>query len=93
MALAAAELAEVAAEDAEVAADAADVAALLAEVDADAALVAAADDERDALVALDAAALADALTFVSSEDKEIQVPVEVSAVVISPMSRTRPDAT
>lgn len=93
MALAAAELAEVAAEDADVAAEAADVAALLAEVDADAALVAAADDERDALVALVAAALADAFTFVSKEDKETHVPVLVSVSTIAPISLTRPDAT
>ena len=44
----------------------------------------------DALVA---AAVAEACVLVSSEDKEIHVPVELSADVISPMSLTRPDAT
>lgn len=79
---------------------AADVTAVAADVVAVAAEAEAIDADDPAEVAdvnaLDAdvdALAADAFTFVSRDDNEIHVPVEVSGDVISPMSLTRPEAT
>jgi hypothetical protein len=71
----------------------ADDEALDADVEAALACDVAVEALEEAALAEEAAADADAAVFVSREEREIHVPVLVSEVVISPMSRTRPDAT